>query len=74
MPPGHHSSAGRGARWFGIHAHESHALIRQFVYAWRLGSPDKVKFGDAKVTEADVIDQNIEDIGTVPILLLTDIG
>ena len=74
LTTGHERDTRRSAGRLGVHAGETHAFIRELVDGWRLVAANGVQFGDAQVAEADVVDQDVEDIRRLATVLLAKLG
>ena len=63
MPACHKRNPGGSAGGLGVHAGQAHAVTREFINIRRLVAADRIECFIAEITEADVIDQYVENVG-----------
>jgi hypothetical protein len=62
------------ARRLGVHPGETHTLVGEFVDARRLVTANGIQLGYPQVAEANIVDQDVEDIRRFATVLPAELG
>jgi hypothetical protein len=74
VAPGHHGGAGRRAGRLGVHAHKRKSLVRELRNSGRAVAADDIEVRHADFTEANIIEQDVNDVRRLAAVLGADFG